>query len=250
MIWRARRLASRCHAMCSHAPLTVWLVPLPDDLPTQAVDACMAMLNAAERERAGRFKVPGAKGQFIVAHALTRLALSAAMPEIAPADWSFDRGAAGKPFVAGGPHFSLSHTAGLVGCAVWGGGEIGFDVEAWNRRVDVATMSAVLTEAESSRLSSLDPERQRRHFFEIWTAKEACAKACGRGIEVGLRDIHLRGEAGDLAATGVAGDWRVMQRPVGERHLFALATATAEVPVVQQLLIDDLMKAAGRRPHV
>lgn len=249
MIWRARRFASRCHAMSSNAPPTVWLAPLPDDLPTQAIDACLAVLDAGERDRAERFKVAGAKGQYIVAHAFTRLALSATVPEIAPAAWSFDRGADGKPFVTGGPQFSLSHTAGLVGCAVWGGGEIGFDVEAWDRRVDLSTMSAVLTEAESLQLSSLNAEQQRRQFFELWTAKEACAKACGRGIAVGLRKIHLHGEAGDLRATGVAGDWRITQQSVGERHLFALAIATAGMPVVRQLLLDDLAKAArpGRR---
>ncbi|MDB5324541.1 MAG: 4-phosphopantetheinyl transferase superfamily protein, partial [Phycisphaerales bacterium] len=235
---------SRCVVMTSDVPLKVWLVTLPDDLPASARSACLTLLDAAERERAERFRVATARDQYIAAHALTRLALSVAAPHTAPAAWVFERGPAGKPFVAGGPSFSLSHTSGMVGCAVAARGDIGFDLEAWDRTVDLASMAAVLTEDEAACLSGLDGPIQRRRFYELWTAKEACAKACGRGIAVGLRDIRLHGPADDRRASGAAGEWCLTQEPVGEKHLFALATAKAATPVVHQLSLASLADAA------
>jgi len=61
--------------------------------------------------------------------------------DLPPSDWRFIVGRFGKPQIdpaLGRPrlHFSLSHTRGLVACAVSLDHEVGLDVETWDRAGD------------------------------------------------------------------------------------------------------------------
>src|SRR5205823_6502928 len=77
---------------------------------------------------------------YIAAHALTRAALSRHRA-VSPSDWRFEANSNGKPSVvasqSGAPPltFSLSHTRGLVACAVTHAAHIGIDVERFDRVV-------------------------------------------------------------------------------------------------------------------
>ena len=105
-----------------------------------AVDACRRLLSVDERIRADRFMFERHRRQYIFAHAMLRLALSQAAPNVAPTDWSFGAGRYGRPFVAAPAtstalHFSLSHADGCVACVVSGHETVGVDVETVSRRV-------------------------------------------------------------------------------------------------------------------
>ncbi len=65
----------------------------------------------------------------------------------------------GKPVLAGGPHFSIAHTAGHAACAISADIDPGFDIERVN-------------DADAAELAQL-----RR-----WTAIEATLKAAGKGV--------------------------------------------------------------------
>lgn len=227
------------------SPPTVWLANIPDSCPADALRVCLDLLDSAEKERAERFRVEPARVQYVAAHAMVRLALSADRPGVSPTAWRFGRGPFGKPNVAGGgPAFSLSHTSGMAGCAVAAMGDIGFDVERWDRPINLVTMEAVLAAAEKAELEALNEPVQRRRFFELWTAKEAAAKACGRGLSAGLKTVRIERRGGHYVATGTAGEWQIKQAAAGESHLFALAASQDVEPRVHRLTFVELIEAA------
>src|SRR5689334_10737211 len=89
--------------------ITVWTVA-PDAIPEACWPRLATLLDAGERERAARFAFGHHRRQFLAAHALKRLMLSAAVPgSHGPAKWVFETGAQGKPKVSGpaGPHFNI-----------------------------------------------------------------------------------------------------------------------------------------------
>ena len=90
------------------------------------------MLDENERRRADRFHFAVDREAFTAAHALTRAMLSELTGKPSTA-WRFVEGKYGRPEVAtscatGGLRFNLTHTRGLVACAV-AYRAVGVDVE-------------------------------------------------------------------------------------------------------------------------
>ena len=197
----------------------VWCRLTDDDAPAPSVEA-MATLSEEERRRAARFIVAGDRRDFIAAHLLTRRALTA-MAGRSPQEWEFVASASGKPAVvasqAGAPPllFNLSHTRGLVACAVTRAGEVGIDVERADRTVDSRAIAArYFAAAEVSELESLPVVERRRRFVELWSLKEACFKAVGSGLAGGLSAVSFSFPA----TTGLVcsdGRWHFLLAAIG-----------------------------------
>ncbi|MBQ8840666.1 MAG: 4'-phosphopantetheinyl transferase superfamily protein [Clostridia bacterium] len=89
----------------------------------------------------------------------------------------------GKPYIEiDGIHFSISHTDGLVVCAV-SDSPVGVDAERLSRRTDIRIDSfskRYFTENEQSYLAS--SEDKRLAFYKIWCGKEATIKKLGGTI--------------------------------------------------------------------
>ncbi|MGH3588289.1 MAG: 4'-phosphopantetheinyl transferase family protein, partial [Pseudonocardia sp.] len=90
----------------------------------------------------------------------------------------------GKPVLPGGPGFSLTHAADLVGVAVHPGGAVGLDVEQVRALSDLAAM------AEHAR-SPQESVPDAQAFFTLWTRKEALLKAAGTGLASPMSAITL-----------------------------------------------------------
>ena len=111
--------------------------------------------------------------------------------------------------------FSLSHADGLIACALSTEGPVGIDVEKVAR-----------FKADDFRLYLDDSERvwagrSALRFLEVWTRKEAVAKASGSR---GLRDvprIHL--DAAMQSAQIDGQTWQTRRVPVGRAHVANLA---------------------------
>jgi len=87
----------------------------------------------------------------------------------------------GKPYLPGGPHFSISHSGGMVLVAVCEDSPIGCDVEPANR--------AVKNEAAIRR--KLFPGEDDVPFLKLWTAYEARLKSgLGEAAEILFCDAH------------------------------------------------------------
>ncbi|MBR0969844.1 MULTISPECIES: 4'-phosphopantetheinyl transferase family protein [Bradyrhizobium] len=157
-----------------------------------AVDACRHLLSVDERVRADRFMFERHRRQYIFAHAMLRLALSRAAPDVAPSDWSFGAGRYGRPFVAAPKtsaalYFSLSHADGCVACVVSRHEAVGVDVETVSRRVaPLSTALRFFAPEEVETLRGLPEPAAIERFFDYWTLKEAYLKARGFGLNLPL----------------------------------------------------------------
>lgn len=180
-------------------------------------------LATAERMRALNADADG----YLAARWLVRACLSRAVPAVAPAAWTFARTEAGKPFVTGPGHaadlhFNLSHTDGLVACAV-GTSAVGIDVEALERGTDIlATVHRAFAPRE------LVPAPDARRAVELWTVKEAYLKGLGTGIARHLDRFVVVPEAPDRWRAEESADWCVHTRLVGGRWVLAVAARVTE----------------------
>lgn len=107
----------------------------------------------------------------------------------------------GKPYLEGGPLFSLSHSGWYVLLAVGDadispeiGPEVGADIEVW-RDDDYTALGAVAFHP-----SERDRNMDARRFFELWAAKESYLKWLGTGLsrEPSSFAVTLRGRTGRI----------------------------------------------------
>ncbi len=180
--------------------------------------------------------------QFLVTRALQRSVLSCYAPEIAPADWRFVAGERGKPelapeFTGHGLRFNVSHTAKLVTMAVTRAGLVGADVECLEARAaPLALASRYFTAGEARELASCTAAEQQRHFYRLWTLKEAWLKATGSGVADGLAGISFDFDAaGNVERIAMPDDdpsrWQFWQGQIGEQHLVAIAASNPWGPL-------------------
>jgi 4'-phosphopantetheinyl transferase len=236
--------------------ISVWMVAV-DTVPETLWPRLDGLLVTAERKRAARFLFDRHLRQYKAAHALKRLMLTSAVGGVvAPGSWAFETDARGKPRVADGAglQFNLSHTRGLVACAVSWQVELGVDVENLDRRAPLELAGTYFAPAEQAWLRGLPTAARPRGFFQLWTLKEAYIKATGLGLAqpleafaFGFDPLHVTfadPALGDPAA------WRFYQRPVGTRHVLALAwrADVAVVPVETAVVrFEALLEADPKR---
>ncbi len=177
-----------------------------DALGEDALNAAVALLSSEERARHERFRVERDRREFAVAHALLRTTLSQ-FGGLPPDAWRFDSGPHGKPVLAHGVSrtplaFNLSHARGLVACVVVPGAPgargsdvaaatrevaVGLDVECVTRSTDWRGIaSRYFSRAEIGQIDRVTEDAQATRFFELWTLKEAFAKALGLGLSQAL----------------------------------------------------------------
>lgn len=162
----------------------------------------LPLLAPDEHERMARLVFERDRHRFLLTRALVRTMLSRYAP-VQPADWQFIANVHGRPEIldrpAGVPdlRFNISHTDGLIACAVTIGREVGVDVEHVNRRLTQDVAARFFAPSEVAHLQSLPEEEQERVFFDYWTLKEAYIKARGFGLALPLGDFafHLSPDA-------------------------------------------------------
>jgi 4'-phosphopantetheinyl transferase len=165
-------------------------------LPEDAVSAAAASLSPDEHAHAQRLRFRDNARDYAVAHALLRRELSRGSTT-APSAWSFERGAHGKPFLAGhgaaAPSFSLSHTRGMVACALAPPEvAVGIDVEANQRDLDSARLAErFFAPPEVAALAALPARARQERFYDLWTVKEAVVKAVGLALPPALSHVAV-----------------------------------------------------------
>ncbi|MGN0204059.1 MAG: 4'-phosphopantetheinyl transferase family protein [Coprococcus sp.] len=104
---------------------------------------------------------------------------------------SLNFGEVGKPYLSNRPdiHFNLSHTAGLVACAV-GSRPVGIDVE----KIRPFPRSVLRKLTEKERIYIQSAEQQDEAFMRVWTMKEACIKLTGEGLAAFERTECIPGQ--------------------------------------------------------
>jgi 4'-phosphopantetheinyl transferase len=164
----------------------VWLARPEEVTDARLLRSYEALLSADERGRLARFALPAHRHEYLVAHALLRAVLGRRRGVPGHA-LRFAVSRLGRPELADGAtlRFSLSHTSGLVACAVSAGYEVGVDVEDCRRRLDTLGIAARLfSTGEAGPLRGLSGRERDERFFTLWTLKEAYLKARGLGLSV------------------------------------------------------------------
>jgi 4'-phosphopantetheinyl transferase len=176
--------------MSADANVDIWFRET-SSLDEAVIAADVSILSPHELARYRRFHFAHDARDYAAAHALLRTMLSQGRA-VAPRDWQFDTTPSGKPFLrdadaTGDASFSLSHTRGMVACAVTRDADVGIDVESIDRDVhDRAISVRFFAASERDALARLAPEIRRRRFFDLWTLKEAILKATGLGLAQSL----------------------------------------------------------------
>jgi len=219
------------------------------------------LLDETETTAARRFVFARHRLQYIAAHVLTRVALGVAA-SVAPAAWRWTAGPHGKPaaWLGGAPaavSFNLSHAEGIVGVAVLAraDADVGFDIEPFDRTVDLGVADRYFRPEEVAWLAGLPAVERPRGFMRLWTLKEAFIKATGEGLSRDLASFWFETTPPRLhfatAGTAAHGDWHFEQRVLdGDFVAAAGARAAAGEPAEQAWTEIDaaaLQAAADRR---
>ncbi|MHA6758343.1 4'-phosphopantetheinyl transferase family protein [Streptacidiphilus sp. PAMC 29251] len=189
-----------------------------------------AELGADELQRAAGFLRERDRLQYLTAHIALRRLLSA-YTGIAPAQLRLGRdtcpgcgGPHGRPVLLngpGGPHFSLSHSRGLVLIAV-APLPVGIDVQGRPSAETADLCMPSLHPAERRELAETTAEERSLAFGRIWTRKEAYLKGIGTGLTHGANTDYL----GEHEASERPGGWTVRNLPVCPSHVAAAAVPT------------------------
>jgi 4'-phosphopantetheinyl transferase len=147
----------------------------------------LALLDDAERGRAGRYVRLADRERFVTAAVQLRRLLGSRLDR-RPGSVPIDRTcpACGNPH--GRPalpdhsfHLSVAHSGRWCGIALTRVGEVGLDIEERRDRPLVDLPTAVLGPGEGA--SSVDD------FYRYWTRKEAVVKATGDGLRAELSEV-------------------------------------------------------------
>ena len=147
----------------------------------------IATLSPEEEARYAGMGSRSAAACFLGGRALARRLLSERMPAVAPREWRFSKGPAGKPLVASPDagrslHFNIAHTAGLVVAAV-ADVPVGVDVEDRRRDARIEQIARrFFAPEEADWVLALSPDEMRAAFFEVWVMKEAVVKSRGDAL--------------------------------------------------------------------
>ena len=154
-------------------------------------DLYYRLLSPEERETVRKINSAEKRHESLVTKALARFVL-ARYCRIKPEAVRFAQGPHGKPALLPGisplpVRFNLSHCKGLVGCAVTLDADIGLDMEAQNRCVNLDLARRFFSQPEIMQLEKIqDPGARQALFLQLWTLKEAYVKAVGKGLSMGL----------------------------------------------------------------
>ncbi len=201
----------------------------------------LELLEDRERERHGRIRPVEVRQQFLAAHALLRQSLSSQV-DVPPQTWRFGEGPHGKPHLTAPsqvpcPWFSLSHTRGLVLCALSWAGPVGVDAERFDRRARVDDLiPRVCSADEQGSLAGLQDGDLRGAFFRRWVLKEALLKALGTGLTIPAATVSFALEpARLLALPPEASDrpWQVGLLELTEDHAAAWAVESRRPTALQ-----------------
>jgi len=225
----------------------VWFLRTNLGINERLRSACESILDDAEQIRYSRFRFAKDATLFLSAHAFLRILLSS-YTGINPRRLHFTVGTRGRPEVAPGLtsmplRFNLSHTPGLVACAIALKRAVGVDVERLDRAAviqDVArrwfsSYSDVIT------LAALEPSARRQRSVDLWVLREALLKGLGIGLSTPTTQVNFRWrEDGQVmcSASGVgvaSGTWRVALLDPTDRHRGGLAFEAAPLELVEIL---------------
>lgn len=164
--------------------------------------ALLPLLDADERERAGRFVYPIDRAQFITRRAARRIILAEFL-DIRPSELEIQTDQLGRPLLPQSPttRFSCSARKNLALISIASGYRIGVDVEYLCVVPEApAIVKSFFTHNEAEEFANVPDTSKDLAFLEFWTAKEAYLKAIGTGLAQALSSVEICREKQRLLA--------------------------------------------------
>ena len=138
----------------------------------------------------------------------------------------FAKSESGKPICVDGPAISITHSDGLVACAIADSGDIGIDVEAVNPQRNTSKVAKKFyTAQEADWLEAQTADR----FFMLWVLKEAYVKSMGRSIFGGINDLTCKVMPPRIEVIGASGGFRELGLYQYDDMFLGLATTQASM---------------------
>lgn len=165
----------------------LWLSFPNDILEKSLLSVYWDILSKEEQEKQKKFYFNKDRHLYLVSHALVRTTLSC-YTGIDPRKLEFMQNSYGRPEISARGKiiplkFNLSHTDGLVACAVVLKEEIGVDVETINRSENIMKIAdRFFAVQEKNDLNMINSNDKKKRFIDYWTLKESYAKAKGMGL--------------------------------------------------------------------
>ncbi|WP_230646824.1 4'-phosphopantetheinyl transferase superfamily protein [Bradyrhizobium sp. Leaf401] len=214
------------------------------DISSDLEDMYIQCLNESERVRFKSLALPTFRRQYLMSRVMVRMTLSR-YADVSPIEWEFRSNSYGRPFISKpilyrDLDFNLSHTNGLIACAVARGARhIGVDVEDLQRTIDPKSLADfVFAPKEIDAVRAADFNEQRALFFSYWTLKEAYIKAMGLGLSIPLDSFWFDLSAPrprvnfSIESADDPAQWQFHHRKITERHRIAVAVS---IPSTEQV---------------
>ena len=168
------------------------------DLDALSLDAesDIGNLSGPEQARADRLRFERDRQRFIAG----RIALRALLGRLTgehPRDLSLSTGPHGKPFLEGGPAFSVSHHEQHLLIGIAPEGRFGVDLEIRRPVPDAVELArGNFSHEEIASLRKYAGPEYSAAFLRVWTRKEALLKAIGAGLSMPLHLITMEVDDG------------------------------------------------------
>ena len=182
-------------------------------------DEVLARLSPGRREKARRLRRGPSRLLSLGAGLLIARFFPGKEPLIAPG---------GKPYIPGGPEFSLSHSGTLAVIAL-ADVPVGADAEK-DRPVGEAVRLRALTGAERA---------DSRDFLFFWTRKEAALKCLGTGVDRALDSLDVRADSAELDGRTIF----LHTARFGSYYLSSAADGRPADFAPRELTLDQLLEA-------
>jgi len=202
------------------------------------------LLDAAERDRAGRFHRTTDAADYAHSHAMMRQVLGH-YSDRPPGDLAYDFGPRGKPVLTPPSEaiaFNLSHAGGRAMLGVALGRRVGIDIERIRQETDVdAIAGRFFAGPEQDAIFRRHGAPRRREFFRYWCLKEAFIKAEGVGLSLPLTDFTITpADGGEFEVTvddaaSLTGDWQMQLLPAPDGFQAAICTDGPNAALVDGL---------------
>jgi 4'-phosphopantetheinyl transferase len=224
-------------------------------------DEAWSLLDAAERERAGRKRFADDREALALTYALHRLYVAGSLG-LAPDAVVIARDAEGAPHLPGialrgrAVHTSLSHADGVAAFALCGLGPVGIDIEASFRAAELPGIAeSVCHPCEIESLANFAEPMRSRALLALWVRKEALLKAEGVGLAREMCSFRAAAGAEFFLAGGTreipaACSVRLAMLDVGERWTAAVAAPREAAVECLQLHPNTETQEAGRKAGV
>lgn len=191
--------------MHNNQSIQLWLARTGDCSFGELWDRHAACLPQQEKDKVLSYKFDKDRILSLVSKVMLRTLLSTQFPAKNSIDWCFSANRFGKPFIDGSDDesrlkFNLSHTEGLVACALSVDNEVGVDVEVINKKESLFDIEqTVFTTREVASLQTYAHKEDRfKHFFRLWTLKEAYIKYIGGGFSIPLQEFEFEFQKGRI----------------------------------------------------